>query len=189
MKNRGNVVPLLVGQVHSGDAAANRTELEEIYDSLDNEDLRLLVQSAALTGMRIEEIMSSEFSAATQSIVIGNSKTEAGVRTIPLHSALNAEAIAKMQGKYRPVGEEGKRSDAIGKQINRRLVGLGYKGREKTFHSIRKYVATCFENSGVDELKASRILGHNLKTMSYGLYSGGQDLEALRGTIEQLKPL
>ena len=77
----------------------------------------------------------------------------------------------------------------IGKQINRRLVRLGYEGRKKTFHSIRKYVATCFENEGVDELKASRILGHNLQTMSYGLYSGGHDVEGLRDVIEVLQPL
>ncbi len=50
-------------------------------------------------------------------------------------------------------------------------------------------MATCFENAGVEELKASRVLGHNLKTMSYGLYSGGQDIEGLRDVIEVLEPL
>ena len=179
----------VVGNKGVKTVAFTRVELEEIYQSLDSDDLRLLVQTAALTGMRIEEIMSSTFDGASRTIIVSDSKTDAGVRTIPLHSALDADAISEMQEKYPPVGAEGRRSDAIGKQINRRLVRLGYEGREKTFHSIRKYVATCFENEGVDELKASRILGHNLQTMSYGLYSGGHDVEGLRDVIEVLQPL
>ena len=158
------------------------SEICKIHAELKTEDQKLIVQIAALSGMRIEEICSSQY--GDHLVQISESKTKAGIRVIPLHSQLDANVISKMQSRLKP-GKYERLSHTIGKDINRQIRGLGF-GHDKTFHSIRKYVATCFENNGVDELIASRILGHNLKTMSYGLYSGGQDPENLRPAVEEL---
>jgi hypothetical protein len=47
-------------------------------------------------------------------------------------------------------------------------------------------IATQFENKGVLEVIAARVLGHEFPTMSFGTYSGGADLETLKRAIEVL---
>lgn len=37
------------------------------------------------------------------------------------------------------------------------------------------------------EALAARILGHDFPTMSFGIYSGGADIETLRQSIQVLK--
>ena len=79
----------------------------------------------------------------------------------------------------------GDRSNAIGKRFGRLKSSLGY-GSDLVFHSFRRGVATQFENKGVPEVIAARVLGHEFPTMSFGTYSGGADLETLKGAIEVL---
>jgi integrase len=160
-------------------------EISRIYNTLKDEDQKLIVHIAALSGMRIEEICSATYE-GTQ-IKIKKSKTEAGVRIIPLHSALDVNTIREMQGRLK-AGAYGRLSHSVSKKLNRAITRLGF-GPEKTFHCIRGYVATCFENANIDELKAARVLGHNIKTMTYGLYSGGRDVEGLRSVVQELVPL
>jgi integrase len=172
-----------VGKPKLEKQAFSYDEICSIYESLRDDGQKLLVQIAALTGMRIEEICTSTFE--QEHIVVHESKTKAGLRDLPLHSTLDAKVITEMQGRLK-AGAYGRLSHTIGKDLNRHITNMGF-GPKKTFHSIRKYVATCFENNGVEELIAARILGHNLKTMSYGLYSGGADVDRLRPAIEELK--
>ena len=77
----------------------------------------------------------------------------------------------------------GKRSNALGKRFNRLKVRLGF-GSDKVFHSIRKTVITIFENHRIPEGVSADIVGHEKKTMTYGLYSGGSGaklkLEAIK---------
>ena len=61
------------------------------------------------------------------------------------------------------------RSGAIGSRFSRLKTAAGY-GEELVFHSLRKTVATLVENAGVPEGIAADILGHEKKTLSYGLY-------------------
>lgn len=55
------------------------------------------------------------------------------------------------------------------------------------FHSIRKTVSTLLENAGVPEGAAADIIGHEKKTMTYGLYSGGSSLAVKAEAIEKLE--
>ena len=79
----------------------------------------------------------------------------------------------------------GDRSNAIGKRFGRLKKTLGF-GPEHVFHSIRKTVATQFENAHVPENVAADILGHDKPTMTYGVYSGGASLETRLTAIEAL---
>jgi integrase len=55
------------------------------------------------------------------------------------------------------------------------------------FHSIRKTVATQFEEHGVAEGIAASILGHDRSGhMTYGVYSPGVSLKAKAEAIEKL---
>jgi integrase len=61
----------------------------------------------------------------------------------------------------------------------------GYGG-DYVFHSFRKGVATQLETGRVPENVTARLLGHDLNTMSYGLYSGGVSFDVLSEAIEHL---
>jgi integrase len=152
--------------------------------------LSRLIALGAYTGARIEELCSLTLDHCARGVfTITDSKTDAGVRQVPIHPALVA-LVATMkkeaaddylipstaQGKY------GVRSDPLSKRFGRLKESLGF-GPGHVFHSIRKTVATMLEQAGVAEGTAADILGHEKKTLSYGLYSSGtstkQKLEAI----------
>ena len=55
------------------------------------------------------------------------------------------------------------------------------------FHSIRKTVITQLEQAGVPESVTADIVGHEKKTMTYGLYSGGSSLKQKLEAINKIK--
>jgi integrase len=64
--------------------------------------------------------------------------------------------------------------------------GLGF-GEQFVFYSIRKTVATIFKDAGVPEATAADILGHEIATMSYGVYAGDVSLVTKADAIAKLR--
>jgi integrase len=168
-------------------------ELSKVYrQALDGGDPALahLIALGAYTGARIEELCSLTVSKAAEGVFnITDSKTGAGVRQVPIHPALAATVAAleatSADGYLVPstaAGKYGVRSDPLSKRFGRLKESMGF-GPMHVFHSIRKTVATILEQSGAAEGIAADILGHEKKTLSYGLYSSGssmaQKLEAI----------
>ena len=168
-------------------------ELAQVHrKAMEGGDITLarLIAMGAYTGARIEELCSLTIEHCARGVfTITDSKTEAGVRQVPIHPALTAMVAAMRkastddylvpstaQGKY------GVRSDPLSKRFGRLKQAMGF-GPGHVFHSIRKTVATQLEQAGVPEGTAADILGHEKKTLSYGLYSSGtsmkQKLEAI----------
>lgn len=152
-----------------------------------------LTTLGAYTGCRIEELCSLKLKSVTDDrIEIEDAKTEAGWRTIPIHSHIR-QLVARLRDTstddYLLSGltfnKYGDRSNAISKRFGRLKSKSGY-GSDFVFHSFRKGVATQLETSGVPENITARLLGHDLNTMSYGLYSGGVSFEVLSEAIEHL---
>lgn len=156
--------------------------------------LRDLLILAMWTGCRIEELCSLKKDAIhSDHFVINEAKTEAGQRTVPVHSKLQPELtrmIADSGDEYVLDGltfnKYGNRSNAIGKRFGRLKSKLGF-GPNLVFHSIRKTVATQLENAGVPENVTADILGHEKQTITYGLYSGGTGLALMKEAIEELR--
>jgi integrase len=153
-----------------------------------------LIRLGAHTGARIEELCGLSLDRVTDDrFVIEESKTEAGHRIIPLHSAITErvhELKATSSDGYLLSGltfnKYGDRSNAIGKRFGRLRTALGY-GSAYVFHSFRKGVATQLEQRGIPENEAARLLGHEFYTMSYGLYSGGAlPFDRLKDVVEAL---
>lgn len=143
-----------------------------------------LIALAAYTGARIEELCSMKVADVTaKAFRIEEAKTKAGVREVPIHASI-AGLVKRLKAtaddEYLLSGltfnKYGDRSNAIGKRFGRLKTTAGFPAT-RVFHSIRKTVATQLENAGVAEGIAADILGHEKKTMSYGLYSGGNSLE------------
>ena len=106
-------------------------------------------------------------------------KTKGEVRIVPIHPCLKPlikKLIKDSNNDYLVTDQNndthGKKSNALIKRFNRLKVRPGF-GSNKVFHSKRKTVITIFENHKTPEGVSADIVGHEKKTMTYGLYSGG----------------
>ena len=168
-------------------------ELAKVYQQAQSSGdaaLSRLIALGAFTGARIEELCSLTVKNCTNGMfTITDSKTDAGVRQVRMHLALiplvESMIKASADGYLVPstaAGKYGVRSDPLSKRFGRLKESMGFS-RGHVFHSIRKTVATLLEQAGAAEGVAADILGHEKKTLSYGLYSSGssmaQKLEAI----------
>lgn len=166
-------------------------EAQQIGDTV----LSQLIFLAAYTGARIEELCSLEkasVSLDTDSFKISDSKTEAGVRVIPIHKNLKPLMIELMNSddqKYLfsnlTFNKFNDRSNAIGKRFGRLKTKLKYSKRF-VFHSIRKTFTTQMENAGIPENVTADIVGHEKPNLTYGLYSGGTTLAVKKKAISKI---
>jgi integrase len=143
--------------------------------SKNNKHLSDLIRLGAHTGCRIED-----------------AKTQAGWREIPIHkdvSKLVADLARESSDGFLiselTFNKYGDRSNAIGKRFGRLKHSLNY-GSDYVFHSFRKGLARQLETNGVPENISARLLGHEINTMTYGLYSGGVDFSVLVGAISKV---
>jgi len=159
-------------------------------------DMHNLIQLGAYTGCRIEEICSLKVEDVNLSegcFTVRDAKTEAGNRSVPIHPAIS-ELVVYLVGATQdgflmsglPACKHGRRSNSVGNPFSKLKASLGY-GPCHVFHSFRKGVATQLESAGIPEFVAARILGHKFHTMTYGLYSGGANIETLKQAISVLK--
>jgi integrase len=166
-----------------------------ITKALDNDDQQLarLIWLGIWTGCRIEELCGLQVSSVhPDHFVVTDAKTSAGLRVVPVHPRLHPllhHLCANSKDGYVLSGltfnKYEDRSNAIGKRFGRLKTAMGYDTRY-VFHSIRKTVATEFENLDVPENVAADIIGHEKKTMTYGLYSKGNRLPALNAAVRKL---
>jgi integrase len=142
------------------------------------------------TGMRLDEIVSIrpgvvEVVRGAYWIAIESSKTDAGVRTIPVvHKA--AAAILKRRlaaqknpaksifPECRPGGPDNKLSWHVQKAMGRDRDRLGF-GPEVDFHSTRRTFLTIMDNAGADVVHVQRYVGHKVPSMMHSVYSDGSN--------------
>lgn len=156
-------------------------------------ELSHLIKLGAYSGARIEELCSLKVSEIKdEAFMISDSKTAAGVRIVPIHSAiapLVKSLVKASKDGYLISGltfnKYDDRSNAIGKRFGRLKTRLGFSGAH-TFHSFRSTVVTQLENAGVGENLAADIVGHEKPRITYGLYSGGATLEVKREALEKV---
>jgi integrase len=160
--------------------------------------LRNLIQLAAFTGARIEELCSLKVADVIKvdrvnCLNITDAKTEAGNREVPIHPSiadLVKELIKKSGDGYLFSGltfnKYRQRSNAIGKRFGHMKTTQGF-GKGHVFHCFRNTVATQLENAGVPEGVAADIVGHEKKTITYGLYSGGTSAKIKLDAVKKIK--
>ena len=154
------------------------------------------------TGMRLDEIVSIRPGAVEAArgvywITIEASKTEAGVRTIPVvHKA--AVAILKRRlaaqknpaksifPECRPGGPDSKLSWHVQKALGRDRDRLGF-GPEVDFHSTRRTFLTMMDNSGAEVVHVQRYVGHRVPSIWHTLYSDGSSRAKLLEVARAVK--
>ncbi len=161
----------------------------------DDKDLAALIALAAYTGGRIGELCSIEVAHVDQeqgTLRVVDSKTDAGNRTIPVHKDIQPLLASLVKGAQSgrwlihsaAVNQYGERSVPLGKRFGRLKKAQGH-GPALVFHSIRKTVATQLQDAGCPEPIAADIIGHEIKTMTYGLYSTGSSIATRREWLEK----
>lgn len=158
------------------------------------ERLSRFIVIGAYSGLRIGEIANLKAQDCKNRVFkIIESKTIAGIREVPIHSAIQPliDQLCKDAGKDGRLWpdlvfyENSSKGGTISLQFLRLREKLGYSGfREKVFHSIRKTLVTALENAGVPENVAADIVGHEKTTLTYGLYSGGTSMKQKREALE-----
>jgi integrase len=171
-------------------------EVVAIYQSSKvDEKLSHLILMGAFTGARIEELCSlktADVDLDKGIFSITESKTEAGVRGVPIHSKLKPLIQSLVESSTDGyvlsglgVNKFGQRSNVLGKRFGYLKSQLGYS-RRYVFHSIRKTLITALENAGVSENVTADIVGHEKPRITYGLYSGGTNIEVKREALERI---
>ena len=152
-----------------------------------DDQLADLIRLGMWTGCRIEELCALKVEQVKgDHFAVGEAKTKAGWRDVPIHRELAQTMARLIEGSKDgyvlsglTVNKYGDRSNRIGKRFSKFKSAMGF-GSQHVFHSLRKTVVTILENAGVPENVVADIVGHEKTTMTYGLYSGGVSL-AVKG--------
>lgn len=162
---------------------------------------------AALSGMRLAETVTLEVGhCANGWFDLQDSKTQAGIRRVPIHSGLVELVRRRTQGKkptdllFHELAADHKRGKAGAvstKQFTRYREKLGVDdvrpGKRRSlvnFHSYRRWFITQAEQAGQPEGLVSVIVGHEegrQKGFTFGAYSGGPSEEQMRECVEAVK--
>lgn len=147
-----------------------------------------------LSGMRPDEVCSLETidlrtAEGIRYFDITAAKTSAGVRVVPIHSALAPFLKLVPKEGYlfpnlRPGGPDQKRWWNIGKVIGRRVRKI--EGAT-TFYGLRKNVIETFERNRMRDTEIAQLVGHGKKGITYRVYSpNGLRIDQKRDLIELL---
>lgn len=152
-----------------------------------------LITLAAYTGCRREELCAMPIQNVTEDrFLIVDSKTEAGWREIPIHSEIKSlvrSLVRESDDGYLLSGLDGlknkykKRGNAIGKRFLR--LRDRFYNHQYVLHSFRKTLATQMMTAGIPEAHAAQIIGHDIDTLTYGLYGEDIGFEAKVVAIEK----
>lgn len=158
-------------------------------------DFYYCILIALLTGARASEITSletSQLKGIPPHITIRDSKTLAGIRSIPLPQSLYEELKAFANGKTRVFKYEqlaGKGSgNAVGKKFKRHLDMLKINRDKLVFHSLRKFFNEYMKNENIQIEARCQMLGHELDNVNVSTYArqyGLNDLAKLVNPVQQ----
>jgi integrase len=157
---------------------------------------------AAFSGARLNEICKLRASDLKEKdgvrfLDITDSKTEAGVRRVPVHPTLVAlgfldyVAALPAKGQMFPALRANKKGDA-GDRVSywftdHRRTTLGKTTDDVlNFHSFRRSAATALREAEVSEADVAAILGHEHGTETFGTYGKTVSLKRLAGIIAKL---
>ena len=159
----------------------------------DDTQLADLIRLAMYSGARREELCSLKVGdVKSDRFEIVDAKTEAGIRTVPIHRKL-ATAIKRLVKASKDgyvlsglkANKNGDRGDMLGKRFTRLKRSLGFDDRH-TFHSWRGTVITILERAGVPEGTVQDIVGHERSTLTGSTYSGKSTFEMRRKALNKL---
>jgi len=164
------------------------THLIEACTEKGDSELLNITLLAAHTGARIEELASLlvdsiHLNDAIPYFTITKSKTNAGLRDVPIHPyiyTLLETMVNQSTNSYLfsdlTMTNHSERSSAVSKRFGRLKEKLGYEPNQ-VFHSFRHTAMTMLEQAEVPENTAMDIVGHGKQSLTFGHYSGGTSMK------------
>lgn len=180
------------------------TEVLALLSGPADPELAHAMRVAALSGMRLEEIYRLTVAdCAGGWFNVKVSKTRAGVRRVPIHSAL-ADIVARRCASRAPeaflFGEAGparagrERSAALSQRFSQYRQPLGVHDKAEgvrhsavDFHSWRRWFVTSARNAGIDRATVAAVVGHEAGNLTDDTYSGGPAEALLRACVEAVR--
>jgi integrase len=151
-----------------------KADIPKLFKASEGTQLHTLIQLAAYTGCRIEELCSLKIAnvhdrAAIPYLHIEDGKNENATRDVPIHAAI-LPLVRTLKHNSAKVGDEylfvgltadkyGDRSHEMSKAFTALKTELGYDDRY-TFHSIRHTFVTELDEAEVSETTRKFIVGH-----------------------------
>ncbi len=178
----------------------SQQEAEQLHKAaLEKGDIELahLIQFAAYTGARLEEIgriskQTTIFEAGLPiAFNVEDSKTAAGIRTVPIHSQLlplYVQLLEQSEDGYLIKGKlnsGGFRLSNPQGRFSKLKQSLAFS-RLHVFHSFRGCVITTLEQAGVSPLAITSLVGHKRNSITFDVYSTGASLGQKKEAIERL---
>ena len=163
----------------------------------DDTDYTTAVLMAIFTACRVGEITAlkkEDFKRSRKGIpffTIRDSKTEAGIREVPLHPYIAARIMPKLDALKSPTGKlfryqerDGKGSgNAAGKMLKQNLVAARIDRPKLVFHSLRKYTNNELMELGVSLEHRCRLAGHELDNVNVQTYTKTIGVDELAAAI------
>ena len=124
-------------------------------------------------------------------------KSEAGVRPVPVHSKLAwllkrrpKDNAGQVWPELKPGGPDEKHSWYYSKRFTELRGARKITGAKKVFHSLRKNVVRCLERARVRQEEAAEIIGHEKPGITYRVYNpDGMTMRQRRAIVEKIKYL
>jgi integrase len=156
-----------------------------------NQVLADLIKLAMYSGARLGELVNLRVADVEEDHYrITSSKTEAGVRVVPIHREVQqtmARLIEESKDGYILSGITGRhRVDTMSKAFQRLRKKLGYTDKRLVFHSIRNTMITLLERAGVPEGTVQDLIGHERSTLAGSTYSGKSTIEMRNESLDKL---
>ena len=167
-----------------------------------------VVLIGAYSGMRLNEICELAIEDVKESAEIfyfdlTASKSEAGVRIVPVHSTILEAGILKYRDGVgegslwpgiKPGGPDKKRRWYVTKrftEFRRRLKLIDIDkvtGRDRLdFHSLRRSAVTALNHARIPEHEVAEIVGHKHPRVTFGVYADRQQLSRLQTIVEAIQ--
>ena len=135
-----------------------------------------------ITGLKAEQFKVSD--QGTNYIQIFDSKTVAGVRSVPIPEKLLEFGLADFVKDKKQVFKYNLRlgkgsGNAVGKKFKRHLEELKITRPKLVFHSLRKYVNNFLKSSKVPYEVRCQFIGHEIEDINNRIYSEDHDVDTL----------
>lgn len=166
---------------------------ERRYETVLPDVLRIALAS----GMRLGEICELESSDVEKRedgywFNLGEGKTEAAERSVPVHECIVPIVTRRLKDKDRFLianlvrgGRDQRRGHHVSKAFGRFRKHAGVTERWQDMHAVRHTFTSCMEGHDVLESTVKLLIGHSRGSLTYGHYSKG-DRVNLRAAIERL---
>tara|TARA_R110002110_G_scaffold299294_1_gene513532 strand:+ start:124 stop:1488 length:1365 start_codon:yes stop_codon:yes gene_type:complete len=174
--------------------AFTREDYSKFLDAARDQEMQDFTKIAAHTGCRISEIMHFKLQdVAHDRFNVEDAKSESGWREIPIHNEIKPvveRLVANSTDGFLFTGQTsnkyGKRTARMGKRFVRLIKKVGIYKSGVGAHSFRRSLATMMLENGVEEPKAAAIIGHEIGTMTYGIYAGGISFAEKNAIIQSI---